>query len=364
MSVVKAEILIIGAGLTGLTLAYLLKKQNFNVVIVEARDRSGGRVHSKKGIANSSIELGATWLAGQHNVLWNLIDTLNLKTFEQKLGETAFYEPLSTSPHQLVRLPENNDPSFRIVGGTSSLIDALSKNLNQDNVYYNEQILSVTEGKEILTLKTHSNSYVAKHVVSTLPPNLLVNTMDFQPKLPENFMAIAKNTHTWMGESIKVGLTYEKPFWRNKGMSGTIFSNVGPIPEMYDHTNYEETSYSLKGFLNGAYESVKREERIEMVMQQMEKYYGMQARKYISYEETLWCQEPYTYSPYNAQVLPHQNNGAHIYQLPLMNGKLSVAGAETANAFPGYMEGAVRSAEMIYDRLVANPQMLKGEIVR
>lgn len=39
-----------------------------------------------------------------------------------------------------------------------------------------------------------------------------------------------------MGESIKVGLTYATPFWREKS-SETIFSNVGPIPEMYDYSN-------------------------------------------------------------------------------------------------------------------------------
>lgn len=55
-----------------------------------------------------------------------------------------------------------------------------------------------------------------------------------------------------MGESIKVGLTYATPFWREKS-SETIFSNVGPIPEMYDHSNAEETYFGLMGFLNGAY---------------------------------------------------------------------------------------------------------------
>lgn len=39
-----------------------------------------------------------------------------------------------------------------------------------------------------------------------------------------------------MGESIKVGLTYTTPFWREKS-SETIFSNVGPIPEIYDHSS-------------------------------------------------------------------------------------------------------------------------------
>jgi monoamine oxidase len=69
-----------------------------------------------------------------------------------------------------------------------------------------------------------------------------------------------------MGESIKVGLTYATPFWREKS-SETIFSNVGPIPEMYDHSNAEETYFGLMGFLNWAYHSVSKEERLEMIHQ-------------------------------------------------------------------------------------------------
>jgi monoamine oxidase len=38
-----STIVIIGAGLTGLTIAYLLKKQGIAATIIEARDRLGGR---------------------------------------------------------------------------------------------------------------------------------------------------------------------------------------------------------------------------------------------------------------------------------------------------------------------------------
>ena len=96
-----------------------------------------------------------------------------------------------------------------------------------------------------------------------------------------------------MGESIKVALRYKQPFWRTEGKSGTIFSNVGPIPEMYDHSNLEDTQYALKGFLNGAYHIASREERQEIVLKQLSKYYGEQVRSFDAYEESIWRKEQY-----------------------------------------------------------------------
>ena len=125
MDRIKSDVVIIGAGLTGLTLAYYLRHSNLDVHVVEARDRIGGRILTNKSSARPPIELGATWLGRSHTELIKLIQELGLDIFDQRLGPTAIYEPISTSPHQLVNLPPNNDPSFRIVGGTDSLTSKL-----------------------------------------------------------------------------------------------------------------------------------------------------------------------------------------------------------------------------------------------
>ena len=178
------------------------------------------------------------------------------------------------------------------------------------------------------------------------------STIEFQPSLPKELKEITESTHTWMGESIKVGLRYATPFWRNENSSGTIFSNVGPIPEMYDHADADDHFFSLKGFFNGAYFSVTKEERKEMVLNQLEKYYGPKVRDFLSYEEVVWQNQPFTFAPYQQHVLPHQNNGHPIFSIPLMNNRLFLAGAETAKQYPGYMEGAVRSAQQVAKQIL------------
>jgi monoamine oxidase len=249
-------------------------------------------------------------------------------------------------------LPPNNDPSYRIKGGSSLLINTLAEKVGEKNIFLNQVVTNILSTTNGITIKTKTDEFQANLVVSTLPPFLLTNTIKFNPNLPKTLKKIMESTHTWMGESIKVGLRYKNPFWRAENSSGTIVSNVGPIPEMYDHADAKEEYFSIKGFFNGAYFSVSKEERLEMVLTQLEKYYGPQVRNFVSYEEGVWREQPFTYTPYNQHVLPHQNNGHTIFSKPLLKNRFYLAGSETAEQYPGYMEGAVRSTQRVAKQIV------------
>ena len=193
-------------------------------------------------------------------------------------------------------------------------------------------------------------------MISTLPPYLFINSIITSPTLEQSIVKVAKSTHTWMGESIKIALVFDKPFWRDKESSGTIFSNVGPIPEMYDHCNYEDSFFALKGFLNGSYFSLSREERLLKILNQLKRYFGETVMSYKSYEECIWRNEALTFMPYDQHILPHQNNGHLLFRRPLWKNKLFIGGTETAESFPGYMEGAIISAESIVNQIL-EPQL-------
>ena len=346
------KLFIIGAGLTGLTTAYLLKQRGVEASILEARDRIGGRIQTWSRTGEASIELGATWLGNKHQELITLLDKLGLGIQEQVLGETAIYEFLSTSPPQLVSLPPNSDPSYRILGGSSALTQALVDQLAPEQIQLGQAVKTITEKKGVFEIQTEKNTYRSDVIISTLPPNLLVNTVSITPNLPGELIDVANQTHTWMGTSIKVGFTFKNPFWREIKSSGTIFSNVGPVREMYDHSNAENTHFALKGFLNDSFYPTSQEERKTKVLNQLAKYYGDQVQTHISYVEKVWREDPFTFYPYHHSILPHHNNGHAIYQKAYLDGRFIVAGSETAKQFPGYMEGAIRSAQEVVDRIL------------
>ncbi|MDZ7756931.1 flavin monoamine oxidase family protein [Rhodohalobacter sp.] len=344
------KVIIIGGGLAGLTAAYLLEKKKIYPTILEARNRLGGRIHTIRPDKNKRVEMGATWLGKQHHSLIQLIRDLGLDLEEQHLGDKAFYEYISTSPAQLVQLPPNEDPTWRIKGGSDRLIEALQEKLTDTKIYTGQVVKKIKNGEKV-EVQTASKSYLADAVITTLPPKLLSDRIEFTPALPGKLLQIADQTHTWMGESIKVGLFYEDPFWMESDSSGTIMSNVGPVNEMYDHSDSEKSSFALKGFLNGAYHSVNREERKKVVLNQLRKYYGEKAGDYTLYQDTVWQNESFTYSEYQKPVVPHQHNGDDIFTQPYWDGKLLLAGAETSQISPGYMDGAVESAKRVAEMI-------------
>jgi len=346
------DICIIGAGLTGLALAYLLRDMDYSVIIIDARDRLGGRIETHITGDGTPIELGATWLGKKHRDLVSLSNELGLEIMPQVMGTRAIYEPISTAPHMIVDLPPNADPSFRYKLGSSSLIGTLSEMIKCE-VILSERITEITLEQGLLHVKSNNLNINALRVVSTLPPYLLKESISIEPGLPAEVLDIMGTTHTWMGESIKVGLTYKDPFWRAQETSGTIVSNVGPVPEMYDHSHHGGDRFALKGFLNGSYASLDEEGRKGLVLNQLRKYYGDQVDTHIEYVDKVWRNEKFTHSNYTSHMLPHQNNGHPLYAQPYIDGKFWIAGSETASDFPGYMNGAVSSAKRVFDQITA-----------
>lgn len=349
----ESDVIVIGAGLTGLTLCYYLQANQISYTLLEARDRIGGRIHTNYTTDGAPLEHGATWLGKKHSALIELLKELNIGTFVQELGGKAIYDPISTSAPQVVQLPPNNDPSFRIQKGSSALIEAQVKKLDSGSIMVEQVVHGLSLVDEAIEVKTSDSQYRARYVVSTLPPNLFVSNIVVTPSLPDALIQVASHTHTWMGESIKVGLRYKSPFWLKENSSGTIVSNVGPIPEMYDHTDYSKSHFALKGFMNGSYFSLSEDQRRDLILQQLEKYYGEVVHTYTAYEEKVWRKEPYTFAPYSTHVLPHQNNGHHIYRAPFLDGRLFLGGSETATQHPGYMDGAVISAKAISQEIAS-----------
>lgn len=72
------EVIIIGAGISGLMTANLLQNQGYSTLVLEARDRVGGRTFTKDG-----IDLGGQWIGSCQPRVMALVKTLGLDYFEQ-----------------------------------------------------------------------------------------------------------------------------------------------------------------------------------------------------------------------------------------------------------------------------------------
>ena len=341
------DILIIGAGISGLFLAYKLKKEGFSVKVLEANNRIGGRIFTKK-VGNTNIELGATWLWEYNRELWALCNELGVTFFEQNMNGDALFETNNSNLPQRLKIPENQQVSYRVVGGTIEILKRLANNLSIEELELNQKVIKISETDSRVKVLTENATFVTDTVVSTLPPHLLVNTIKLPSNLDKELLSIANNTHTWMRSSIKFAVIYNTPFWRETGLSGVGFSHIGPFTEIYDHSDNNDKTFALMGFLNQELTYKTKHERELLVKNQLLKFFGSEANQYLSYEEKLWSKEPLTNFNSNYNLMPHANNGHSIYRHRFLNGKFIVAGSETSSSYGGYMEGAIiRSKEVI-----------------
>ncbi|HWT33883.1 MAG TPA: NAD(P)/FAD-dependent oxidoreductase [Microbacterium sp.] len=84
------ETVVVGAGVAGLTAARLIQRAGRGVVVLEARDRVGGRLHSARTEAGVT-DLGASWIHGVHgNPLADIVRAFGMREMEFTVGS---YQP-------------------------------------------------------------------------------------------------------------------------------------------------------------------------------------------------------------------------------------------------------------------------------
>lgn len=88
-NIIQTEVLIIGAGISGLEAARLLREQGVKTIILEARNRTGGRIWSIRSETGHMLDMGAAWIHGINggihngllsNPLWDLTQEANIST--------------------------------------------------------------------------------------------------------------------------------------------------------------------------------------------------------------------------------------------------------------------------------------------
>ncbi|MCY0091768.1 MULTISPECIES: flavin monoamine oxidase family protein [Bacillus amyloliquefaciens group] len=351
-------IVIIGAGLSGLRAASLLTKRGIKCRVLEARDRIGGRVFSTPNPNRPDLgkfDLGPTWFWPQYErTIANLVKELNLDTFDQYIKGAMLSERYHNETPKRYVLPENAvERSVRFIGGVQSLIDAIANTLPKGIVELEKRVTairldhagSITLEADLANGKREEIS--ASAVILALPPRIVARHIKFSPSLPTDLMTDLINKPTWMAGQAKAVAIYDRPFWRESGLSGFATSWIGPLQEIHD-ASPETGSGALFGFFGTSVEmrgELGEEKILKLVIDQLVRLFGPSAKDVSSILYKDWSRDFETAVEEDFNPLRE----FPIYGKPPQGGlwgkKIIFAGTENHSHYGGHLEGALQSAE-------------------
>ena len=325
----KPDLIIIGAGLSGLYLATLLQK-DFNITILEGRERTGGRIFTKEG-----HDMGPSWIWPHQKNILTLLKNLKLETFSQYTQGEALHD--SPSGVQRFTSPPAT-PAYRVKGGLVKLIQALAGKLAPSCIKFNEEVLSITQKGNDLFIQTNTKQYQATYIISTLSPRLASERISYIPALDEKTKEQMQQVPTWMGHTAKCVIEFETAFWKEKDLSGFVYSPLGPLGEIHDASTDEKAA--LFGFVHS---NASRQNIKESVQQQMKRLFPDKYKLVSNIYFMDWREEKFSSSTQDKKGLSaHPEYGL---KLSHFNGKMLFTGTETAYDNGGYLEGAIVSAQ-------------------
>jgi monoamine oxidase len=250
------------------------------------------------------------------------------------------------TPGTLDRLMTVRDGAqeLRFVGGSQVLAQRMASALG-DRLILSAPVRGIDSTGGMVRVIADGHVVEARRVIVAVPPALAAG-IQYAPKLPTPRAQLLQRLP--MGSLMKAEAVYDRPFWRDAGLSGVSLVGGGPIHSTFDNTPPGGSPGVFFGFIGGEdarpWSLRPAAERRAAVLRDFAAIIGEAALTPRDYFEVDWPSEewsrggPVAYAPPGVLL----DYGAAIRE---PSGPIHWAGTETATYWNGYMEGAVRSGE-------------------
>jgi monoamine oxidase len=445
----EVDVVVVGAGLAGLTAARQLQRAGHSVLVLEARDRVGGRIQNEPVGHGEISEVGGQFVGPTQDRVKALAEAMKVGRFDvNNTGDSVYFNngsrttypaetPLGNIPPDLAVLPDlllllnsldtlsqqvsvdapylaqraaewdsqtfaqwlsanqlepglsaianvasqpllgseigdysmlfmlsyiagagdaANPGTFerlinvaggaqeeRFVGGSAVIAERVADGLGR-RVKLSSPVRRIGhEGKRV-RVEARGTTAMARRVIVAVPPKLALK-IEFDPPMPKARRKLLQKMP--MGNLIKCEAVYDRPFWRDQGLTGQAVSYASPVGTTFDNTPPSGRPGVLMGFVGGAPARALGSRPAELKRQALDNfasYFGEQARHPTRYIQKIWADEAFTLGcPVSVAPPGVLTRFGHALREPA--GRIHWAGTETASYWAGYMDGAVRSGE-------------------
>ena len=404
------QVVIIGAGLAGLSAAKKLKEQNIPFVLLEASERVGGKVDSITHDNGHYFELGPQFFNNDMHAFNQLLSEATIPIAEtaldselievddhlkldvaplfQKLDaieedlsedvplqtvyekyiankqdrrilESYFCEILNIHPSQVSTiasfesskryLSEQNDLLLQGAKPFKELTHYLAS-LFQEELFTNHPVTAVQKVNDGYEVHTKKQVFYAQAVIIAVPPTI-ASKIQYSESLNTHFeLALQSYVN---GAIIKITWLYPRKFWQDKQpLNGVIYTSVPGVSVVDSSKKQEDARLTMFIGAGAAQEfaDLDTQTRLQKAIALLERYFGKIAHSYTDVQESIWVNHPYCGGGYSAKVkFGGLIDAPEILRTP--HESVVFASSELALKFPNFMEGAIQSGYTAVDKL-------------
>ena len=443
----RVDVVIIGAGVSGLTAARKIRAAGRSVCVLEARDRVGGRTLTRD-FNGTTVDLGGQWLGPTQKRALALARELDLDLYPQfdsgrkvmhiggkvrtyrglipwvglrGIGQLArrvarieyearriplddpasaalaerwdrrsvadFFDEHVTDPNaraildiatRMIYAADPRDISLlfflfymhsgggfirlastrggaqaeRIVGGAQQISERLSEQL-PDVVRLEAPVAAMQDDGKRVFVQFAGGEVEATSAILAVPPQQ-ARRIERTPEPPPQRRDLEASMK--MGSVCKFVVFYERPFWREAGVSGEAISDASPVRATFDACPHDGSYAALVGFcIPGDADALgitDEDTRREAVLDHLAEMFGPAARAATAYVDHDWSTEAFSGGCYTGLLAPGAVRRTAAALRPSL-GRFHHAGTETATRWCGYIDGAIESGDRAADEVLA-----------
>lgn len=360
------NVIIIGAGISGLVAAYELASAGHTVRILEARERFGGRVLTLRNQFNAGdfFEAGAVRIPSNHNLTLAYTQHfgLNLKPFYPKKGFFVSFKKgqrtllsleelekqvtsitrLTTQPQSTQRAGGKIDEWKKIAEGADLLPTAFAASL-KGKIYLGDAVTRVEQSSlGVRVICQSGRIYYGDCAVCTVPLPVL-EKINFYPSLSSPKQNAISGGYNYRAAT-RMFVEYPERFWEKDNLNG--WAVIADRPEELWQPNWD--SNSKAGILHAyfkdknalAMDALNSEERLRSLLQRWEEILPGANNYQVRAVSYSWNNDPWSKAGW---AYPSSSQEEKLFnEIGRREGKIYFAGEHTS-AIRGWVQGALES---------------------
>ena len=400
----SVDVAIIGAGAAGLGAANALKNSGLSVIVLEARDRVGGRAHTIMAAADVTFDLGCGWLhSANQNSFVKIAEQLNFEidktlppwreraygnafpkaerdAFIQALEE--FYDRAEQAAEMVRKSGRDSAANLYLEPGNrwNPMIDAISTYINgceldqvslldmdayeDTNINWRVRrgygalvaaygascplafecnVALIDHSEKRVRIETSRGTLTADKVIVTVPTNLIADeAIRFHPSLPAKVDA-ARGLPLGLADKVVVALDEPEALPKDGNLRGATMRT-----EMGTYHLRPFGQPCIEGFFGGRYaqslEDAGPGALAAASIDEIVSFLGNDFRRKLKpLAESRWAHDPFARGSYSHALPGHAGDRA-VLAAPV-DGRLFFAGEATSPGFFSTAHGARDSGE-------------------